>query len=278
MTLIQEFTRTAEYKFMTSTIHNMYDSFCDDFGPVAICQVIYFCRAMSKAVQSSRDPSSSVRRKVVYYCNNYCDKSPRCCSNTVFLIVSYLVLELGWNLDTALTPFDHLDPSFTEPFRDATWINPPQHLLSVRDCVKGLFKALANGWLDDFDVAQYEHMGDPFFGDVNSVCPKFIAFKGPVEAKDIPKGDLSTFPPHFYAHVFERLDIECVIRLNEPSTYDPAPFQAVGIMHYDLFFEDCTAPSFALVTKFLDICDRHQGKIAVHCTAGLGRTGTMLAV
>ena len=33
-----------------------------------------------------------------------------------------------------------------------------------------------------------------------------------------------------------------------------------------------------IAQRFLDICDKHQGMLAVHCLAGLGRTGTLICM
>jgi hypothetical protein len=59
--------------------------------------------------------------------------------------------------------------------------------------------------------------------------------------------------------------------------YDKRRFTDKGINHYDLYFVDGGIPTEAIVTKFLNISDKESGAIAVHCKAGLGRTGTLIA-
>ena len=43
-----------------------------------------------------------------------------------------------------------------------------------------------------------------------------------------------------------------------------------------MYFTDGTAPSIEIVDKFLELAETTEGVIAVHCKAGLGRTGSLI--
>ena len=51
-----------------------------------------------------------------------------------------------------------------------------------------------------------------------------------------------------------------------------------GISHRDLYFMDGTTPSEDIIEHFLDLVENEKGGVAVHCKAGLGRTGTLIAI
>lgn len=161
-------------------------------------------------------------------------------------------------------------------FRDASFVDP-DFFLTLLDCLEGLQKARELGWYDpeDFDVEAYEALYET---DLTHICPKFVAFAGPVGVHAPTKFKSALgLPPEDYVDVLRQEAVAAVVRLNEPDTYNPSPLEDAGIKHYDLFFEDCTAPSFYVVQRFLDICQRSE-RVAVHCKAGLGRTGTLIAI
>ena len=53
---------------------------------------------------------------------------------------------------------------------------------------------------------------------------------------------------------------------------------AAGFEHHNLFFVDCSTPLDLIVDCFLSIAEESKGCIAVHCLAGLGQTGTLIAM
>lgn len=129
-------------------------------------------------------------------------------------------------------------------------------------------------------------------GDFNWISPNFLAFASPqftLPAPDKPQPSIprsreellrSTLPTPFknVLEHFEARDIGLVVRLNS-HLYPAEYFSALGITHIDMIFDDGTCPSMSLVRRFVNLAHSTIGakkNIAVHCKAGLGRTGCLI--
>ena len=69
--------------------------------------------------------------------------------------------------------------------------------------------------------------------------------------------------------------MKLVIRLNR-KYYDERKFIQAGIDHAELYFLDGSTPPPQILARFLQLCESVDGAVAVHCKAGLGRTGTCI--
>jgi len=115
---------------------------------------------------------------------------------------------------------------------------------------------------------------DPNNGDMHEVVKgKFFAFKGPTDQHK----PYMTKRPSDYLDVFKHKKVQGIVRLNNKE-YKIEPLIAAGFQHHDLFFVDCSTPSDAIVDRFLKISEKTEGALAVHCLAGLGRTGTLIGM
>lgn len=136
------------------------------------------------------------------------------------------------------------------------------------------------GWYSfkDFDPREYEYYEKVENGDLNWIIPgKFIAFMGPIEHRPgTPIHERHGNAPEDYLEVFKHFGVTHVVRLNEPSKYDRTKFVKNGIKHTELYFIDGSTPSEQILSDFLRISEQEKGALAVHCKAGLGRTGTLI--
>uniref|UniRef100_UPI003AAF73C5 dual specificity protein phosphatase CDC14AB-like n=1 Tax=Centroberyx gerrardi TaxID=166262 RepID=UPI003AAF73C5 len=259
---------TANTHYFSSDDEFIYESFYADFGPLNLAMLYRYCCKLNKKLKSF----TISRKKLVHY-TSY-DQKRR--ANAAVLIGAYAVIYLKRSPEEAYRTLISGNNTVYLPFRDAA-VGECSYNLTVFDCLQGIRKALQYGFLDfeSFDVEEYEHYERVENGDMNWIVPgKILAFSGPHPRSKIENG-YPLHAPEAYFPYFHQNDVTAVVRLNR-KLYDGKRFQDAGFEHHDLFFLDGTTPSDLITRRFLHVCESTEGAVAVHCKAGLGRTGTLI--
>ncbi|KAF7966930.1 hypothetical protein HWV62_36380 [Athelia sp. TMB] len=276
----------ATYYYFTIDEHLLYLSFFQDWGPLNIAMVYKACILIHELLE---DTDLAPHRLVLYSSDD-----PRRKANAALLMALYVMIvqrRAPWEAFHPIAEMEFM------PFRDAGR-GPSDFNLNIQDCLWGLWKAMQNGLCDmnEFNVEDYEYYEKVENGDWNWLTPNFIAFASPLDAhwtkeqreekaggppSPVRGSGLQRKLPASFNNCldyFEKRGIKLVVRLNH-ELYDKQMFIDRGINHLELYFDDGTNPTDEIVRTFLDVVDpivEAGGVIAVHCKAGLGRTGTLI--
>ena len=204
---------------------------------------------------------------------------PNAHANAAVLCGIFSVILLGRDAERAYAPLAALGPLV--PFRDPS-SGPSTFHLTAKHVIAGIYRAKQAGILDDwsapdstFDADEYDHYEAVENGDLNWILPgKFLAFSGPSPSPRVVYGYRAHVPEDYWAY-FKAKGVTAVVRLNR-ALYDGRRFADGGFAMHELYFPDGSCPPEPLLARFLEIAETSEGALAIHCKAGLGRTGVLI--
>jgi cell division cycle 14 len=260
---------TSHFQCISAEKEVVYRPFADDFGPLDLSSLSRFMSILQRAVKTRNG------KTLVYTV----DITPRSLTNAAFLLGSYMMIEMGYTSNAVWDAFSSIEPML-EMYRDAQ-SSPASFHLEVIDCWRGVERANVLGWIDAIDMEEYDHYSNPLEGDLHFVIPdKLIAFRGPVQLQGSQTysdvAGVRFFAPVFFVDPFLDMGVSTIIRLNSLA-YDPTPLRSAGIRCLHIDIGEDSIPTPRAILAFLDAVAAAEGVVAVHCTEGRGRTGTLAA-
>ena len=260
---IKDINNSEDY-ITSSDLHDGYIPLANDYGPINICDIIKF----NCLIHEKLNHPKLLNRNIVYYIYN--NNSSTFLLNTILLAGSYLIFLKNYNPEKVIFKLYNFFNDHPCYYIDciSTWGG---YFSSITDCFRTLFFIHNNKILDfnNFNITEYEYLSDFKYRDMNIIGNKFLAMACP-SSKDI----------NSVINDLKKKNIKVLIRLNGENIYDKNLFINKNIIVHDLFFEDLSVPNINIIKKFMNLIDNTDNNelVAIHCRAGLGRTGLLICI
>lgn len=269
-----------------------YDAFNEgrDFGPLDIARTVMYCHWVDALLSAHAGCAALVHLAS--------DISPQERVNSATLCCAYLVLARGYGAEQAYQAFQR-EPlrAFLDCRGDTVSGSAiadeleADFELSVLDVLRGLERARNLGWLDyqTFGVEDHAQLLRPENGDMSWLIPGIALALASPWSEHLDQDGLAVCTPAMLSPYMLGNGVNVVIQCNDADReeegerrrllqYDGAHFEAAGIRHVPMPFEDGGCPSVEILLRFLEVVRSSGGGFAVHCRSGLGRTATLIGV
>ncbi|KAJ3314777.1 Dual specificity protein phosphatase cdc14a [Blyttiomyces sp. JEL0837] len=283
----------------------VYVNFYSDFGPSNLAHVIRFCEMMQekfRLIVQKRTPDEAYQPLVGVTPSFLPYRDAGYGAATYHITIHDCLKGLDKALHLGLVDLENIDPDEYEFYEkvengDLNWLtdkfiamaspkeDPPGVVMSNHQQLlasQSKFTMLSSqgGTTTTTTTTTTAMMGASMLSRSNS--PSYNPTGAPPNSTGIQmigSGGKRTYYPACRIDDLIRLlkekGVTTVVRLNN-KIYDRKKFVDAGLEHVELYFPDGTTPPDGILKRFLELCESRPGVIAVHCKAGLGRTGTLI--
>lgn len=261
-----KFIKSSNDYITSSDFHELYMPLKNDYGPINICCIINFCNFIDEKMQNPE----LIHRNIVYYIYLLNERNNAYLLNSVFMMGCYLIIKKNICVNKVIFDILHIFNEHPCYFIDciSEWGG---YYSSIIDCLRAISFIYKNDIedLNNFNIEDYEYLTNYSQRDMNIIANKFIAMACPSQ-KNI----------YDVCNELKKRNVKLVIRLNENNNYDSKIFETQNIDVLDLYFDDYSVPSIKIIKKFMNAVNNieYSDKVAIHCRAGLGRTGILICI